>query len=447
MIVELQKKLRKIVKAFLAYVLIFSFSISMVACGSDKQKSDNGEKKAIIYTSFFPIYSIAEQLLGENFEIRTFVPIDKDPHLWEPSPKDLRKLNDAILLIVNGSNMERWLDKVKQALPNLDILNLSENVDLITYKGAANLGDFQYMAKIPYHKENYALEFGHTHEDLMRVAFFRDEHKLSEKELVEKGKKIMEKKGALVAQHSTIDVKSEEVYSLEMGHESGIINFTLPEDGEWYFYSDRISQKILSYEITDGKGEILDGIKVIRDKSTTGEDKISYDPHSWMSIVNAKKYFNSISEAISERYPEMARSINKKRVSIVDSFTKLHYEYKEKFKNTRIKQFVVNHQAYGYLARDFDLDQFALQGLISTESPSLKTIRKAINFCNYYKIDTLFYEQGRECKGADTIALEIGGKTESLSSMEYMTAEQKKNASTYYDLIKENLEKLYQAMQ
>lgn len=56
--------------------------------------------------------------------------------------------------------------------------------------------------------------------------------------------------------------------------------------------------------------------------------------------------------------------------------TDIDAEYKEKFTKldkTR-KNFLTIHYAYAYLARDFDLTQYPLQGLTSLESPSLKTI-------------------------------------------------------------------------
>ena len=66
------------------------------------------------------------------------------------------------------------------------------------------------------------------------------------------------------------------------------------------------------------------------------------------------------------------------------------------------------HYAYAYLARDFDLTQYPLQGLTSLESPSLKTIKKAIDFSEYNHISTVFYEYGQNPKQAAALAEEIG---------------------------------------
>ena len=159
----MKKRLNKIV-----FVLILSV-VLLTACG----KTDgNSKDKKLVYTSFFPIYELTKSVSGEELEVKSFMPTNKEAHLWEPSPKDLRKLKKADLLIVNGANMERWLDQIKDVMPDLEVLVLSEGVDLITYKGAAAIGDFQYMAEYEADQNQiYKFDFGHTHQDLMRVTF------------------------------------------------------------------------------------------------------------------------------------------------------------------------------------------------------------------------------------------------------------------------------------
>ena len=143
-------------------------------------------------------------MIGDDtIDVESFMPLDKQPHLWEPSPKDMKKLAKCDLLVVNGANMEPWLDKVKENLPNLDILKLSDSVDLITYKGAAAIGDFQYLARIEIESGKNKIDFGHTHEDMMRVAFIKDDGTRGEN-LVKKCKDITSQKGELIHQKGYI---------------------------------------------------------------------------------------------------------------------------------------------------------------------------------------------------------------------------------------------------
>lgn len=425
-------------------LLIIILLVCLLFTSCQNQRSSSNEKP-VVYASFYPIYDLVKIVSGDYLDVRSFMKTDKDPHLWEPSPKDIKSLQDADLLIVNGANMEKWLDSVKTALPDLDVLVLSDGVELITYKGAAAIGDFQYMTKISLDKNIRHIIFGHTHEDLMRIAFINNTDNYSNEELIKKGKEIMEKEGKLVKQGETIDVVDGVVYGVEMGHESGQISYKVPTEGNWVFLSDRISEDLLSYNLVENNGDMTNG-EVVLDHSTSQLDKVTYDPHSWMSTKNSKSYLNTINSELSERFPKYKDKFRKNKVKAVERITSLEYEYKDKFSECPIKEFVVTHNAYSYLARDFDLIQFPLQNLVSMEDPSLKTIKTAIDFTNYYGISTIFYEYGNQEKGARTIAEEIGGKTLPLCSMEYVVKNQKDTGEGYIEIIEKNLENLYESM-
>ena len=404
--------------------------------------------KPVIYTSFFPVHELVKMIAGDTVEVRTFMPVDKEPHLWEPSAKDMKKLAEADLLVVNGANMEHWVDKVHENLPNLDILKLSDSVELITYKGAAARGDFQYMARLDLTKGKRKIDFGHTHEDIMRVAFFKDNGE-DKKELVKKAKEIMNQKGEIVHQKNTFDVEEGKVYGLEMGHESGEIFYNIKDDGKWIFVSDRISEDLLPYYLQDTNGKLLQDegkLKPVMEGSSSGFDKITYDPHSWLSVVNAKKYLNSIQDKLIQKYPDNKKIYHKNKLKYVDKLTDIDAEYKEKFSKLDNKSFLVTHYAYAYIARDFGLTQYPLEGLTSMESPSLKTIKKAVDFSKTKNITTVFYEYGKPPKEAKTLAEELGGDIKPLASMEFITKEQQDNNQGYIELIEMNLKNLYESM-
>ena len=431
------------------FSIVFSLLVLILVSGCSKDVKKTGDSP-LVYTSFYPVNDLTKMIGGDTINVKSFMPLDKDPHIWEPSPKDMKKLASCDLLVVNGANMEPWLDTVRENLPNLDILKLSDSVDLITYKGAAAIGDFQYLSRIEVEAGKNKIDFGHTHEDVMRVAFIKDEG-LNQKDLVKKAKEIMSQKGELVPQKSTNDVEEGKVYGIEMGHESGEVFFNFPEGGKWIFISDRISEDLLPYNLMDGKGRILKDEgkeESLMEGSSSGFDKITYDPHSWLSIVNAKRYLNAIQEKLVEKYPENERLYRKNKLKYVDQLTDIDAEYKEKFSklDKARKNFLTLHYAYAYIARDFDLTQYPLQGLTSIESPSLKTIKKAIDFSDYYHISTVFYEYGQNPKQAKALAEEIGGKVSPLASMEYLSKEQKEKDQNYIDLMRMNLENLYNSM-
>lgn len=430
-------------KISLVLILCMLMVTGLSGC-ANTSKSDS--EKPIVYASFFPIYDMVHQVAGDTVDLRTFMPTNTDPHLWEPTAKDMKELAKADILFVNGANMEGWVDKVAENLPNLKIVTLSDKVRLITYKGAAAMGDFQYMTKMKAEKKTtYKFEMGHTHEDIMRVTFIRNKEGLDKKELIDKAKKIMEKKGTLTPQKSTISVKEGEVYSLEMGHGSGRVFFKYDKPGDWYVVSDRISERLLPYKLMDSNDNELP-VQDIVTGSTTGEDKITYDPHSWLSLGNAKSYLNYIYDVLKDTYGN-EEYYKKNKFKAVEELTDIQAQYFEKFKALDKKNFMVTHYAWEYLAREYELNQYPLEGLVSSESPSLKTIRKAIDFCKFNDVNTIFYETNMPPREAETISQELdGGKFVDLNSMEYVQPDLGDEAGTYTKVMEQNLSRLYDAL-
>ena len=107
----------------------------------------------------------------------------------------------------------------------------------------------------------------------------------------------------------------------------------------------------------------------------------------------------------------------------------------------------MSHFAFAYLAKDFDLIQYPLQGLTSTDSPSIKKITRAIDDARDRKINTIFYEYGMPKNGADIIAEEIGADLKGLISMEYINRDIERDVGDdFIDMMEYNLKNLYESL-
>jgi zinc transport system substrate-binding protein len=433
----------KRVKSLFVIVLVVCFLFLMFSANKPEEEHSEGP---VVYTSFFPVYDLTRTVLGDaDIQLRVLMPAEQDPHMWEPTPRDIEKLSCADMLIINGANMEeRWLASVKESLADLKVVNLSESVDLITYTGAAALGEFQFLSKVKLEAGViYPLQFGHTHEEFMRLSLIKEQNSLNERNIVEYAKTVMLDDGELISQYETIDAEDSKVYKIRMGHTSGGAYIKVKESAAYYFVSDRLSETLLSYRFLEPDGEEDMPWEVLLAGSTSNLDKFTYDPHSWMSTTNAMSYLNSINQALAEAYPQYERTFNKNKVKAVTELSFLEHEYKKKFEKKENKVFVVTHYAYAYLARDFGLDQYPLQGLTSMGSVSLHTLRRAISFCVANQIQTIFYEKSGIKKDAQTIAWEIDAQAQPLTSMEYVRA---KDDTDYLTIMRENLDLLEQSM-
>lgn len=424
--------------------LFIPLAILLTSC-SAKKRSVTGEKP-LVYASFFPIYSLTKMVAGEDVDVRSFMPTSATVHDWEPTPKALKELEKADLLIVNGANMERWVGSVKKNIPGLKVINLADNVDLITYTGAAALGEFQLMQRAELDAATYPLVFGHTHEDYLRIAFLKDDGTMSREDMIKKGREILKKEGDPIKQKQTIDVKNGGVYKIAMSHESGEVKYHIPEAGQWIIYTDRKPEEILTFDFLDRKGEIMKN-EILMESSSKDVDQVTFDPHSWLSINNAKSYLGTIEREFTKLDPKAAKRFKKNRFKAVDELNLLEFEYKDKFNALEKKEFIVMHYAFEYLARDFGLTQYPLQSLTSMDDPSIHSMVRAIDYAKKEHIQTIFYEYGTSPAVAKVIAEEVpGGKIVPLASMEYVSPGHSPDDLTYYDLMSMNLKNLYEHM-
>ena len=172
-----------------------------------------------------------------------------------------------------------------------------------------------------------------------------------------------------------------------------------------------------------------------------------FDPHTWLSPKNGIAQARVIAEKLSEIDPTNKDYYMDNYKKIEEDLNAMIDEYTKKFNNLDNKNFLVSHQAFGYLAHDFDLNQIALTSLGATEDADAKTLKDAINKAEDLGINTVFYEMGGSDKSAKTIADEIDATTVPLNTLEFATDEELNNGTSYQDLIEYNLEELYKSME
>lgn len=72
----------------------------------------SGSGKLKVVTTLFPYYDFVRQVAGERVELSMVIPAGMDSHSFEPTPKDIRMIQNADILIANGGTMELWVERV-----------------------------------------------------------------------------------------------------------------------------------------------------------------------------------------------------------------------------------------------------------------------------------------------------------------------------------------------
>lgn len=170
------------------------------------------------------------------------------------------------------------------------------------------------------------------------------------------------------------------------------------------------------------------------------------DPHVWLNPQNAKIQMKNIKDALvkvdgkNKDYYEKNFEEYSKKLDELDS------KFKTELSTTSKKDIVVSHEAFGYLAAAYGLNQVGIEGLSPDSEPDASRMRQVSEFAKKNGVKYIFFEELVSDKVSKTIANEVGAKTAVLSPIEGLSEEQIKAGDDYFSIMEKNLENLLLAL-
>ena len=239
---------------------------------------------------------------------------------------------------------------------------------------------------------------------------------------------------------STSDIVNLEKADMLIYNGAGIENWT-----------DKVINTLENKDIVYVKtSEGLDIHKVSEEDSHSheedGHSHGSYDPHTWLSIKNAKKEMENIKDALVKYDPDNAKYYEDNYEEYAKKFDELDKKYSDTLGPIENKTIIVAHEAFGYLCSDYNITQEGIEGLTPDSEPDPARMSEIIKFAKENNVKTIFFEELVSPKVAETIAKEIDAKTEVLNPLEGLTEEQINNGEDYFTVMEHNLEVLYESM-
>ncbi len=100
-----------------------------------------GQSKITAITSFYPLYEFTKEIGGDKVDVSLLVPQGVEPHDWEPTIRDIQKIEQADLIIINGNGFEKWVDKIDSS--KVSIINSGRSFGWVTGEPTKPV-DFHY---------------------------------------------------------------------------------------------------------------------------------------------------------------------------------------------------------------------------------------------------------------------------------------------------------------
>jgi zinc transport system substrate-binding protein len=170
------------------------------------------------------------------------------------------------------------------------------------------------------------------------------------------------------------------------------------------------------------------------------------DPHVWLAPELAIQEVRTIEAALSAASPANSAAFKANADAYIAKLEALHQEFQDGLKDTKRKDFITQHAAFGYLAEAYGLTQVPIAGLSPEQEPSAAQMAGIVEFAKAHDVKTIFFETLVSSSVADTIAQEIGAKAAVLNPIEGLTDEDRSNNLDYIGIMHQNLEALKTAL-
>ncbi len=182
---------------------------------------------------------------------------------------------------------------------------------------------------------------------------------------------------------------------------------------------------------------LMEGLEIIRGEEIDHGDHVhegGIDPHIWMSPAVILEILPGMKQAIIDTYPDIKETVSANYAVLVEEISLLDHEMKEVTRSLSRKRFMIFHPALTYLARDYGLEQIAVER--GGKEPSPAMLSHIIKEARTHDIPVILIQREFDVRSADLISRETGAEIVQINPLAYDWAE---NMRELMDIFKTRL--------
>ncbi len=108
--------------------ILLCLCLILCGCTAEPEKPHDESKLQIVCTSF-PAYDFAREIAGDRAELTLLIKPGSEVHSYEPTPKDMIRIQESDLFICNGGESEQWVETL--ITPELNTIYMMDCVDTV----------------------------------------------------------------------------------------------------------------------------------------------------------------------------------------------------------------------------------------------------------------------------------------------------------------------------
>ncbi len=176
------------------------------------------------------------------------------------------------------------------------------------------------------------------------------------------------------------------------------------------------------------------------------EEVSGLDPHVWLDPVLMAEIVNKVAEALAQAAPLEADAFRTRAQTYRAALETLHNEYEQGLASCQRREIVTAHDAFGWLARRYNLQQVGIAGISPEAEPDPRRLAELADLVRREGVTTIFTEALVSPAIADTLARETGVRTAVLNPLEGLTKDEIARGATYLSVMRDNLATLREAL-
>ncbi|MDR3032721.1 MAG: zinc ABC transporter substrate-binding protein, partial [Kitasatospora sp.] len=167
------------------------------------------------------------------------------------------------------------------------------------------------------------------------------------------------------------------------------------------------------------------------------------DPHLWLDPSRLATIATQVGERLATADPAHAQGYKDRAARTAATLATLDQEYAKGLSTCQSRTLVTSHEAFGYLADHYGLEQVAINGVDPEAEPTPSRMAAIQRAAKDNGATTVFFEALVSPKLAETVAADLGLKTAVLDPLEGI---KEPDRNDYFSVMRQNLTNLRAAL-
>lgn len=204
-------------KKILSIIISLTVLLAILSSCKTEKSVQNSNEKISVVTTIFPPYDFVREIAKDNVNLDILLKAGQESHSYEPTAKDIIKIQNSNLFIYTGSENDFWVEKVLESLDKTKtkVLKLVDMVDTLSVE-EENEHDHE-------NEDEHEHEHEHSHGDIDEHVWTSPKNAMIISKTITSSLKELDSKNAQIYQQN-LDAYINELSSLDKSFSDVVAN-------------------------------------------------------------------------------------------------------------------------------------------------------------------------------------------------------------------------------